>query len=183
MRLIGPLRRPLWLAAAVGEGALEVALSLVREVRSALEEAAPKSQAAQPAVHEVEVERPTARPKPRPRTRPASRPPRPAARASSPPPPPAPPVPDTVKTIDDEPIPVAEFGEKGAEESAGAEVHVDAPWNGYDAMTVADVKTRLTRADRELLAAVVLYEGFGRGRRTVIDTAEKRLTRLSVPGS
>jgi len=50
-------------------------------------------------------------------------------------------------------------------------------------MTVADLKVRLAAADRELVAAVVLYEGFGRGRRSVIDTAEKRLRRLSVPGS
>jgi len=92
-------------------------------------------------------------------------------------------VPDKVKTIDDEPIPVAEFAERGAEDGAGAEVHVDAPWEGYDAMTVADLKPRLADADRELLGAVVLYEGFGRRRRSVIDAAEKRLTRLSVPGS
>ena len=169
MRLIGPLRRPLWLVAAIGESALEVALSLVKEARAALEEVVPQTPPSEPAGTTVEVERPTPRRKPRPRSRPASRPPRPVS--------------DKVKTLDDEPVPVAEFGGEGAEEDAGAEVHVDAPWDGYDAMTVADLKARLTAADRETLAAVVLYEGFGRGRRSVIDTAEKRLTRLSVPGS
>ncbi len=169
MRLIGPLRRPLWLVAAIGESALEVALSFVKEARAALEEAVPHNPPTKPAGTTVEVERPMPRRKPRPRSRPASRPPRPVS--------------DKVKTIDDGPVPVAEFGEAGAQDGAGAEVHVDAPWDGYDAMKVADLKARLAAADRETLAAVVLYEGFGRKRRSVIDTAEKRLTRLSVPGS
>ena len=172
MRLIGPLRRPLWLVAAIGESALEVALSLVKEARAALEEVVPQSPPSEPAATTVEVERPMPRPKPRPRSRPALRPPRPAR-----------PVSDKVKTIDDEPVPVAQFGEEGARDDAGAEVRVDAPWDGYDAMKVADVKARLAAADRETLAAVVLYEGFGRKRRSVIEAAEKRLTRLSVPGS
>lgn len=182
MWLIAPLKRPLWLAASLGEGALEVALSLVREVRSALENGGPSDQAPEPAVTKVEVERPTFSRKPRPRSRPASRPPRRAPgeprRAA-----PRAPVSDAVKTVDDAPVPVAEFGEQGAEESAGAEVRVDAPWEGYDAMRVVDLKARLAEADREVLAAVVLYESLGRGRRSVIDAAEKRLKRLSVPGA
>ena len=169
MRLLGPFRRPLWLVAAIGESALEVALSLVKEARAALEEVVPQTPPPEPGGTTVEVERPVPRRKPRPRSRPASRPPRPVS--------------DKVKTIEDEPVPVAEFGEEGAQDDAGAEVHVDAPWDGYDAMKVADLKARLAAADRETLAAVVLYERFGRKRRSVIDTAEKRLTRLSVPGS
>ncbi len=180
MRLTGLLRRPLWLVAAIGEGALEAALAVVRETRSALEVVRPEGSAPEPTGTSVDFERPV--PRRRPRARPASRPARPApsepTRA-----PPAPPVPDRVKTLDDEPVPVAEFAERGAEDGAGAEIHVDAPWEGYDAMTVDALKTRLADADRESLAAVVLYEGFGRGRRSVIDAAEKRLTRLSVPGS
>jgi len=90
-------------------------------------------------------------------------------------------VPDTVKTIDDEPVPVAEFGGEGAEEDAGAEVRVEEPWEGYSKMTAAQVKDRLAGADREALAAVVLYEGFGRKRSSVVQAAERRLTRLSAP--
>lgn len=180
MRLIGPIRRPLRLVASIGEGALEVALALVREARSALEDQQPATPAPEPT--SVTVERPAPRPAARPRSRPASRLPR-SARSEPAQPPPAPPLPDTAKTIDDEPVPVAEFGGQGAEEDAGPEVHVDPPWDGYDAMTVADIKARLADANRELLAAVALYEGFGRGRRSVTDTAEQRLTRLSAPRS
>lgn len=171
----GILKRPLLLAATVGEGALKVALAVVGELRSALETTEPA-------------------PSPRPRTRPAPPPPpaptRRRARTSDPPPrtpekppPPAPPVPDTAKTIDDAPVPVAEFGEEGAREDAGAEVHVDEPWEGYAKMTATQVKDRLAGADRVALAAVVLYEGFGRRRSTVVEAAERRLTRLSAPRS
>ncbi len=180
MWMIGPFRGPLRLVASIGEGALEVALALVREARSALEDQEPATPAPEPT--SVTVERPAPRPTVRQRSRLASRPRRPA-RSEPAQPPPAPPVPDTAKTIDDEPVPVAEFGGEGAEEDAGPEIHVDPPWDGYDAMTVADLKARLTDANRELLAAVVLYEGFGRGRRSVIDPAEQRLTRMSAARS
>ena len=174
MRLIGPLRRSLWLAAAIGEGVLEVALTVVREARAALEEVVPEA----PTREAPEAQpQPTFRRRPTPRSRPASRPPRPAPTHA------APPVSDKVKTLDDKPVPVAEFGEAGADEDAGADVHVDEPWEGYAGMTAAQVKARLGKANRELVAAVVLYEGFGKRRSSVIDTAERRLTRLNAPRS
>ena len=142
MRLIGPLRRPLWLVAAVGEGVLEVALGMVREVRSALEEVTVSEPEA--GLFDRTRTSGTAGGRPAPARRPA---------------PPRPPVPEELKTLDDEPVLVAEFGEQGAREDAGAQVSVEPPWEGYDRMNVPEVKDRLATADSEVLAAVVLYEG------------------------
>jgi hypothetical protein len=80
------------------------------------------------------------------------------------------------KRIDDEPVPVAEVAEPGAEDGAGAEVRVDPPWDGYDSMTAADVRDRLVAADAEIAAAVTLYESAGKGRVSVIRAAERRLS-------
>jgi len=196
MRLIGPIRLPLRLAAAVSEGVLEVALSVAREVRSALEEEV----AGEPDAGTAAGPRRPTDPKPGlfdstrggdgPAVRRASRPPRPRRvppRAPDVPArpvvqsPPPPPVPDAVKTLDDEPVLVAEFGEEGAEENTGAQVSVREPWKGYDRMNVKAVKDRLAGADRELLGAVMLHEGFGKKRSSVTQAAERRLTQLSPP--
>ena len=53
---------------------------------------------------------------------------------------------------------VAESADEGAEAGAGADVHVDEPWEGYDAMTVPQIKGRLRDASPELQAVVRLYE-------------------------
>lgn len=184
MWLIGPLRRPLTLAMSLGEGVLEVALTVVREVRSALEEGpgaapAPDFGSRPPPAGTLRVRRSRPAPSPKRRRRSTAKPPAPAAPAPAP----APPVSEKVKTVDDDPVPVAEFGEEGAEENAGAEVSVAEPWEGYAVLTAAQVRDRLEGADRETLAAVVLYEGFGKSRSSVIQTAERRLTRLSAPSS
>ncbi len=84
------------------------------------------------------------------------------------------------KAVDDDPVPVAEIGGEDAAEGAGAQVRVDPPWDGYDGMTAAQVKQRLGRADREVAAAVSLYEAAGRGRRSVTEAADRRLRRLSA---
>ncbi len=102
--------------------------------------------------------------------------------ASSPAAPPLP-VPDEAKVLDDEPELVGEFGEEGAEQDAGAEVRVEEPWKGYDRMNVEAVRDRLAAADRELLAAVALYEGFTKKRSSVVAAAERRLMLLSPPRS
>lgn len=60
-------------------------------------------------------------------------------------------------------------------EGVGAEVHVDPPWEGYDKMTAAEIRRRLSGADGEVAAAVSLYEGAGRGRRSVVEAADRRL--------
>jgi len=61
---------------------------------------------------------------------------------------------------------------------AGAEVHIDTPWDGYDAMTAIQVQERLANADSAVAAAVALYEGAGRRRVSVVGAADRRLRRL-----
>ena len=96
----------------------------------------------------------------------------------------APPVTDAPPSIPDELIPdhvdeetvlVAESAEEGAEDGAGPELTVDAPWDGYDRMTAADIRDRLSAATAAEAAAVELYETTGKNRRTVIDAAARAL--------
>jgi hypothetical protein len=72
---------------------------------------------------------------------------------------------------------VAESAEEGAEDGAGAELHVDPPWDGYDRMTAADIRDRLGAASAIEAAAVELYESTHKSRRTVLDAAERALRR------
>jgi hypothetical protein len=85
------------------------------------------------------------------------------------PPPPEPPI----KIHDDEPtrgeVNRRRVQEREAEAGAvGAEVRVDAPWDGYDAMTAREVLDRLVGADDATLAVVRLYEAGNRNRATVL---------------
>jgi hypothetical protein len=77
--------------------------------------------------------------------------------------------------LDEEPVLVAEAAEEGAQDGAGAELHVDAPWDGYDQMTAADIRDRLAAATAAEAAAVELYESTGKHRRSVLDAAERAL--------
>jgi hypothetical protein len=79
--------------------------------------------------------------------------------------------------VDEEVVLVAEVAEAGAEDGAGAELHVDPPWDGYDRMAAVEVCDRLTAARAELAAAVELYESTRRSRRSVLDAAERALRR------
>jgi hypothetical protein len=83
------------------------------------------------------------------------------------------------KQVDDTPVPVAEFAEAGAEDGAGAEIHVDPPWDGYEGMTAAQISERLASADGGVAAAVSLYESAGRGRVSVVRAADRRLRSLA----
>jgi hypothetical protein len=101
-----------------------------------------------------------------------SRPPRPDLR-------PAPP-PDGAPTsapvhVSEEPELVEEFAEPGAEQGAGAELHVDPPWDDYDRMNAKQVISRIASADAALLAAVQLYEGTHRRRQTILNAAQREL--------
>jgi hypothetical protein len=58
--------------------------------------------------------------------------------------------------------------EAGPADDVGAEVHVDAPWEGYDKMRAADIVTRLKRADDATRAVVRLYEQQGKARSSVL---------------
>ena len=75
--------------------------------------------------------------------------------------------------VDEEPVLVAEAAEDGAAEGAGAELHVDPPWEGYDQMTATDIRDRLAVATLAEAAAVELYEASGRKRRSIMDAAER----------
>jgi hypothetical protein len=96
-------------------------------------------------------------------------------------PPPAadapPPVPDELipDHVDEEPVLVAEAAEEGAEDGAGAELHVEPPWDGYERMSAADIRDRLAAANATEAAAVELYESTHRSRRSVLDAAERML--------
>jgi hypothetical protein len=85
--------------------------------------------------------------------------------------------------VSEEPELVEEFAEPGAEEGAGAEVHVDPPWDGYELMNAKQVISRLASADPAELAAVELYEGTHRRRQTILNSAERELRRGSGSGS
>lgn len=183
MQLPAPLRRALSLAAGAAERMLEAALAGLRKARAALEEGAPEvagSDAPELASQTGDALEPeplsqAAPPEeagdgPAPTTDPVT---------GEPVVPPPSPLAAEVKTIDDAPVPVAAVGEEGAEEGAGAEVHVNPPWEGYDGMIAAEIRARLREADSDVLAAVVLYEGLGKRRSSVIGDAERRLARLA----
>jgi hypothetical protein len=112
----------------------------------------------------------------------------PAEPVAPPPRPVEPPVPDA--GIVPEPPPahvsreaelVEEFADPGAEEGAGATVHIEEPWEGYGHMTADEVIERLVAVSREELAAVALYEGAHRDRKTVLEAAQRRLREESSP--
>jgi hypothetical protein len=84
--------------------------------------------------------------------------------------------------VSEEPVVVAESAERGAEEGAGAEVHVDEPWPGYRGMTAAQITARLRSAPPAMAAAVSLFEAGGKGRSSVLEAAARR-TRASAPPS
>jgi hypothetical protein len=98
---------------------------------------------------------------------------RPRARpgAVAPPPPP----PRVEEHVSEEHTLVGEFAEAGAEQGAGPEVHVDEPWEGYDRMSAAEIARRLVGAGAAVAAAVRLYEANGRGRKTVLEAADRAL--------
>lgn len=79
--------------------------------------------------------------------------------------------------VDEETVLVAESAEAGAEDGAGPELTIEAPWEGYDDMTAADIRDRLAAATAVEAAAVELYEASRKNRRTVIDAAARVLSR------
>lgn len=70
---------------------------------------------------------------------------------------------------------VAELADSGAEKGAGAEVRVQQPWPGYDAMRARDVLDRLASEPPEVLSVVLLHEQANRRRRTVLEAARRAL--------
>jgi hypothetical protein len=78
--------------------------------------------------------------------------------------------------VSEEPELVAEVAEEGAEEGAGAELHVDPPWPGYDSLKAADIRDRLRVEGPEAAAAVQLYEAANKGRSSVLEAAVRTLS-------
>lgn len=164
-------------AARTGLRVLDVAWGTAGHVVDLLrrEDAASARSAAPAAAPPRNGTHPPARTAAPPAPAPETRAPRPAPAAPTPPPA-ATPAPEPVPAPEPEPDElVAEFADPGAEEGAGAQVHVDEPWDGYAGMKAADIVDRLTVADAATLAAVQLYEGAHRNRRTVIAAAKTRL--------
>jgi hypothetical protein len=89
-----------------------------------------------------------------------------------------PPVPDALipDHVDEDVVLVAETAEPGAEDGAGAELTVEPPWEGYDQMTAADIRDRLSAASAVEAAAVELYESTHKNRRSVMDAAARALS-------
>jgi len=79
--------------------------------------------------------------------------------------------------VDEEVVLVAETAEDGAEDGAGPELRVEAPWDGYDKMTAADIRDRLVAASPTEAAAVELYETTHKNRSSVLDAAGRALRR------
>jgi hypothetical protein len=72
---------------------------------------------------------------------------------------------------------VEEVAEPGAEDGAGAQIHVAPPFDGYDALRAADVVARLRGADIAQLGTIELYEQTHRRRRTVLEAVARELKR------
>jgi hypothetical protein len=94
---------------------------------------------------------------------------------ASPETPPAPEIPREPVHVSEEPELVREVAEPGAEDGAGAAIHVAEPWNGYGHMSARDVIERAKSANRAQLAAVRLYEARHRSRQTVLAAVDRQL--------
>jgi len=70
---------------------------------------------------------------------------------------------------------VEEFAEPGAEEGAGAEVHINEPWEGYARLNAKQVLARLSTATPAELATVQLYESGHRRRQTILNAVQRQL--------
>jgi len=89
---------------------------------------------------------------------------------------PPPPSPESEPVhVSEEPTLVEELAEPGAEDGAGAEVHIAEPWDGYARMNAKEVVARLSGSDPAQLAAVQLYEGSHRQRQTILNAVQREL--------
>jgi hypothetical protein len=84
---------------------------------------------------------------------------------------------ETERHIDREAVLVGESADQGAEDGAGAQLHVSPPWDGYGAMRATDIVDRLVVESDEALSVVLLYEQSTKNRRTVMSAATRELAR------
>lgn len=106
---------------------------------------------------------------------PAARPTRPATTSVTPIASAPDPVTEPAHIEEEPPTLVRSSADPGAEDGVGATIRIDEPWEGYGEMTAPDVVDRLAVADSAQLAAVKLYEGMHRNRRSVLAEADRRL--------
>lgn len=99
--------------------------------------------------------------------------------APEPPPPPAEPEPVHVS---EEPTLVEELAEPGAEDGAGAEIHINEPWDGYARMSAKEIVARLGGSTPAELAAVQLYESSQRQRQTILNAVQRELRQANGRG-
>jgi len=83
--------------------------------------------------------------------------------------------------VSEEPDLVRESAEPGAEDGAGASLHVREPWEGYGRLSAREVVSRCRGASPAELAAVQLYERAHRNRRTVVEAVEREM-KSAQPG-
>jgi hypothetical protein len=84
--------------------------------------------------------------------------------------------------VSEEPELVEEIAEPGAEDGAGAALHVQEPWEGYRELNADEVIARLGRSDAAELAAIQLYEREHKGRTTVLQAVERELRISTASG-
>lgn len=180
---LGAVRVSLLVTARMLEVAGEVAEALIRQ----REESAARDGGTPAGEREPEREgsvgerkSPAPRPKPAPRRKPAPK--RAPAAEREPAPPPAATAPPPPQHVSSEPTLVEEVADPGAEDGAGAQVRVDAPWEGYDRLAAKEVIDRLSSADAAELAAVELYELSGRQRKSVLEAVQRELRRAQTSG-
>jgi hypothetical protein len=166
--LLLPLTLPLAIARGAAAGALRAVADLVEDLATA-EPASPFADA--PFSYEPRRAEPV-------EPEPVVPAPRPHAVPEPAPPPEPGPLPDPVEDLD-LPAPEPTRGDaarlreeqREAEttpESPGAEIRVEEPWSGYNAMTAPDVIDRLRVADDATKAVVRLFESTHRKRKTVL---------------
>jgi diacylglycerol O-acyltransferase len=68
---------------------------------------------------------------------------------------------------------VQTVAERGAEEAPGPEIAIGEPWEGYRRMKAADIVDRLQAVDVATAGMVEIYERANKGRKSVIDAAER----------
>ena len=168
------LRRPVGFALSLAEGAFDASLGVLRAVRGLVEDdqASTRWDVAEPARGTAPAAEAAAAPA--------------AAGASSVRAPEAvPPAPSASveEHVSEQPVPVAEFAEPGAEDGPGAELTVEEPWEGYSRQDARTIVRKLAGANRETLAAVELHESTRKKRRSVLAAAERRLKELSGPAA
>lgn len=173
---IGVRATRLWLRAA--EGTLGVAMSVAGRVIGTTPESADEGYEPRPAPPERNGRGPATPAAGPPATGTIeeilARPPRPSQPPTPPAPEPSRPEPEPVH-VSEEPSLVEEFAEPGAEDGAGAEIHIAPPWDGYEGMNVKQIVARLSSATPAELGAVQLYESSHRGRQTILNAVQREL--------